>query len=68
MELEDSKWLILKPGETAKLVFTGKIVPGMSNSITATAKGRLYGKIFTVESVSSIVEDEFEKRDRATIL
>lgn len=63
MELEDSKWLILKPGETAKLVFTGKIVPGISNSITATAKGRLYGKIFTAESVSSIVEDAIESQN-----
>ena len=63
MDLEEGRWLSLKSGETGKLVFTGKIIPGISNSITAKAKGRVYGKIFTPESVSSIIEDAVESQN-----
>lgn len=62
-DLEEGTWLSLKPGETGKLIIIGKIVPGISNSITVRAKGRLFGKIFTAESVSSIIEDAIESQN-----
>lgn len=62
-DLEEGTWISLKPGETGKLIVIGKIIPGISNSVTVRAKGRLFGKIFTAESVSSIIENAVERQN-----
>lgn len=63
MNLEDGAWIVLKPGETGKITFTGKIIPGISNSIIAKVNARLFGKIFTSENASSIIENATESQN-----
>ena len=62
-DLNNANWISLKAGQSGKITFTGKIIPGKSNSISAYVKGNLFGKAIKSEMVSSVIEDAVESEN-----